>query len=512
MTLADDAPTRAATDEPSLWLNTRRVHHPVADASEPAINLLPAAGPVDWQLNYRRALVTVDLAIVLLSAFVAVWVRFSTDGRSVHGVSYSVLSLLLVPLWMGMLVAARGYEMRYLGTGAEEFKRVGAASLRLGAGTATVCYAFRLDVARGYIAVALPLGTVLLLLGRYAARRWLHHQRAYGRYQHRVLAIGGAENVSMLANEFARSAHAGFRVVGVCVPAPDTGQRLENGLPVLGSLTQVIDAVAASRADTVAVASGPGMSPTVLRHLSWQLEGTGVDLVVAPALTDVAGPRINIRPVAGLPLLHVDEPDLVGFRPRVKATVERVVATIAFFLILPVLGALALLIRLDSPGAPLFRQTRVGRGGREFTVYKLRTMRADAEALLDTLREQNEAADGLLFKMRADPRVTRIGAVLRKWSLDELPQLWNVVKGDMAIVGPRPPLPSEVAKYGPDVARRLLVRPGITGLWQVSGRSKLNWEDSVRLDLYYVENWSFALDLMIIWKTVFAVLLRDGAY
>jgi exopolysaccharide biosynthesis polyprenyl glycosylphosphotransferase len=250
----------------------------------------------------------------------------------------------------------------------------------------------------------------------------------------------------------------------------------------------------------------------VLRHLSWELEGTGVDLVVAPALTDVAGPRINIRPVAGLPLLHVDEPDLVGLRPRVKATGEWLAATVAFVLMLPVLGALALMIRIDSPGAPLFRQTRVGKHGREFTVYKLRTMRADAEALLETLREQNEAADGLLFKMRADPRVTRFGALLRKFSLDELPQLWNVVKGDMAIVGPRPPLPSEVAEYGSDVARRLLVRPGITGLWQVSGRSDLSWEDSVRLDLYYVENWSFAMDLMILWKTFFAVILRDGAY
>jgi exopolysaccharide biosynthesis polyprenyl glycosylphosphotransferase len=466
----------------------------------------------DWQFRYRRVLVCIDIAILLFSTFVAMWFRFGSNTDSVHGLSYALLSLLIVPVWLGMLVLTRGYEMRYLGTGAEEFKRVSAASLRLGAGTAIVCYTFRIELARGYIAIALPLGTLLLLLGRYAARRWLHHQRRFGRWQHSVLAVGGAEHVSQLAHELGRVPHAGFRVVGVCVPAPGAERTLENGLPILGSLTQVLAAVQVSGADTVAVASGPGMSPIVLRHLSWELEGTGVDLVVAPALTDVAGPRINIRPVAGLPLLHVDEPDLVGLRPRVKATVEWVIATVAFILLLPVLAALALLIRLDSPGAPLFRQTRVGKHGREFTVYKLRTMRSDAEALLETLREQNEAADGLLFKMRADPRVTRFGALLRKFSLDELPQLWNVVKGDMAIVGPRPPLPSEVAKYGADVARRLLVRPGITGLWQVSGRSDLSWDDSVRLDLYYVENWSFAMDLMIVWKTFFAVILRDGAY
>jgi exopolysaccharide biosynthesis polyprenyl glycosylphosphotransferase len=477
-----------------------------------AVNLLPRAGVSDWQFRYRRILVCTDTAILLLSTFVALWFRFGSNEDTVHGLSYTLLSLLVVPVWLGMLVLTRGYEMRYLGTGAEEFKRVSSASLRLGAGTAIVCYTFRVELARGYVAIALPLGTLLLLFGRYAVRQWLHHQRSFGRYQHRVLAVGGVQNVSQLAHELGRVPHAGFRVVGVCVPVPGADRVLENGIPVLGSLTQVIEAVTTARADTVAVASGPGMSPIVLRHLSWELEGTGVDLVVAPALTDVAGPRINIRPVAGLPLLHVDEPDLVGLRPRLKAGVEWMIATIGFVLLLPVLAGLALLIRLDSPGAPLFRQTRVGRHGREFTVYKLRTMRADAEALLETLREQNEAADGLLFKMRADPRVTRLGALLRKWSLDELPQLWNVVRGDMAIVGPLPPLPSEVAEYGADVARRLLVRPGITGLWQVSGRSDLSWDDSVRLDLYYVENWSFAMDLMIIWKTFFAVILRDGAY
>jgi exopolysaccharide biosynthesis polyprenyl glycosylphosphotransferase len=283
-------------------------------------------------------------------------------------------------------------------------------------------------------------------------------------------------------------------------------------VPVLGSLTQVMQAVEEANADTVAVASGPGMSPAVLRRLSWEIEGTGIGLVVAPALLDVAGPRISVRPVAGLPLLHVEEPELSGVRQLMKATVEWLFATVAFLLALPVLIGLAVLVRLDSHGAPLFRQTRVGKAGREFTVYKLRTMRADAESLLDSLREQNEAADGLLFKIREDPRVTRVGKWLRKWSLDELPQLWNVVRGDMALVGPRPPLPGEVALYGPEVARRLLVRPGITGLWQVSGRSNLSWDDSIRLDLYYVENWSLALDAMIVWKTVFAIFRRDGAF
>ncbi|MDX6203841.1 MAG: hypothetical protein QOJ83_3341, partial [Frankiales bacterium] len=166
---------------------------------------------------------------------------------------------------------------------------------------------------------------------------------------------------------------------------------------------------------------------------------------------------------------------------------------------------------VDSRGPVLFRQTRAGTGGRPFTVYKFRTMAVDAESRLEELRALNES-DGLLFKMRRDPRVTRSGRFLRKYSLDELPQLLNVLRGNMALVGPRPPLPSEVEAYGADVRRRLMVRPGITGLWQVSGRSDLTWEESVRLDLYYVENWSPALDISILWKTLFAVLRGGGAY
>jgi exopolysaccharide biosynthesis polyprenyl glycosylphosphotransferase len=464
-----------------------------------------------WERRYRRRLVLVDLAIILGSSLLALQVRFGDNTNRVSGVSYAVLGFCLVPIWLGSLVIARAYEMRFVGTGADEFKRVTSASLRLMAVVAVIAYSLKFGIARGYVALALPLGTVLLLLGRYAQRRWLHFRRRRGRDLHRVLAVGGVDGIRELTDQLQHDPYIGFEIVGACV-APTTDPFALRDVPILGSLTQVISAIAESGADTVMVGAGPGMTPAVLRSLSWELEGTGVDLVVAPALLDVAGPRISVRPVAGLPLLHVDEPELTGAHQFVKATVEWAFATIAFLLLLPILVALAVIVRIDSAGAPLFRQTRVGRRGREFTVYKLRTMRADAESLLESLREQNESTDGLLFKIREDPRVTRIGKVLRKFSLDELPQLWNVVRGDMALVGPRPPLPGEVAQYGAEVARRLLVRPGITGLWQVSGRSNLSWDDSVRLDLYYVENWSLSLDAMIVWKTFFAVLGRDGAF
>jgi exopolysaccharide biosynthesis polyprenyl glycosylphosphotransferase len=468
--------------------------------------------PVDlWERRYLRMVVAVDFLIILGSMLLALHVRFGNADDQVSGLSYPILSVLLVPVWMGSLLIARAYEMRFIGTGADEFKRVSSASLRLIAVLAVVAYSLKIDLARGYVAVALPVGTALLLLGRYGLRRWLHASRRRGKYLRRVIVVGGVDGIRDLADQLSHDPYVGYALVGACLPTSSEAYALPE-VPVLGSLTQVLTAVAEVGADTVAVASGPGMSPAVLRRLSWELEGTGISLVVAPALIDVAGPRISVRPVAGLPLLHVEEPELSGVRQVLKTTVEWVFATAAFLLVLPVLAVLAIIVRLDSQGAPLFRQTRVGKNGREFTVYKIRTMRADAESLLDSLREQNEAADGLLFKIRQDPRITRVGAFLRKWSLDEVPQLWNVVRGDMALVGPRPPLPGEVAQYEIEVARRLLVKPGITGLWQVSGRSNLSWDDSVRLDLYYVENWSFALDAMIVWKTVFAIFRNEGAY
>ena len=282
-------------------------------------------------------------------------------------------------------------------------------------------------------------------------------------------------------------------------------------IPVIAGLGNVADVVERYDADTVAVLACPEMSGVRLRELAWELEKTGTDLCVAPALLDVAGPRTTIRPVAGLPLLHMDHPEFTGARRLFKAAFDRAVAFTALLACVPLFIVVAAFIRLDDRGPALFRQTRVGRDGRAFTVYKFRTMVQDAEDRQAQLIALNET-DGVMFKMRRDPRVTTAGAWLRRWSLDELPQLFNVLVGDMSLVGPRPALPQEAALYGDHVRRRLVVKPGITGLWQVNGRADLSWDESVRLDLRYVENWSFALDLQILWKTWSAVLRGFGAY
>ncbi|MET4003012.1 exopolysaccharide biosynthesis polyprenyl glycosylphosphotransferase [Arthrobacter sp. UYCu511] len=248
-----------------------------------------------------------------------------------------------------------------------------------------------------------------------------------------------------------------------------------------------------------------------MRQLGWALSTSGTDLILAPALTDIAGPRIHTRPVAGLPLIHVTTPRLEGGKRVAKRLFDMSLSGILLLFFAPLMALVAVFIKGDSRGPVFFKQDRVGVLGEPFRMYKFRSMGVDAEARLPELQTDNDGS-GLLFKLKSDPRVTRVGAILRRFSIDELPQLINVLNGEMSLVGPRPPLPAEVADYEDHVRRRLLVKPGLTGLWQVSGRSNLSWQDSVRLDLYYVENWSMTGDMVILIRTIRAVLQRDGAY
>ncbi len=460
-----------------------------------------------WQRRLSRLLVLMDLGLASLAAGAALVLRFGDTSTR----TYKLLALLFPIGFVVMVAGSRGYEGRFLGSGSEEYRRVFDGAVRFLALTTILAFALRYELARGYVILAFPLALFLVLGGRYVARQALHRARREGRYNHRVIVVGRERSAAELIRQFRREGHSGLEVVGVCIDGSDA-QDVE-GVPVLGTATGgILDAISTSGADTVAVGAWSPLSQQDLRRLSWQLEGTDIDIVVAPSLADVAGPRIHIRPVAGLPLLHVEQPEFTGARRVVKGLFDRSVALAALTVLLPLLLGLAVAVRATSPGPALYTQTRVGKHGSTFRILKFRSMRTGADRELAALQSHNENADGVLFKMRDDPRVTPLGAVLRRFSLDELPQLINVVMGHMSIVGPRPPLPNEVEQYERDVHRRLLVKPGLTGLWQISGRSNLTWEQSVRLDLSYVENWSLPLDLIIIWKTVFTVLKRDGAY
>ena len=425
-------------------------------------------------------------------------------------VPHVTLTVSLPLLWWVSVALARGYDVRFIGLGSEEFRRVLNAAVSLTGAVAIVSYAARSDIARGYLVIALPCATVLDLLARFVLRKRLHRQRRAGAFMHRTIAVGSADAVADLIAELRRETYHGLSVVGACLSAAAPPAEVA-GVPVCGGLERIQAAVSDLAADTVAVLASPQLNGVRLRHLAWQLERTGTDLCVAPAVMDVAGPRTTIRPVAGLPLLHVDHPEFTGARQVIKGTFDKVVALTALIMLAPLMACIALAVRLSDGGPALFRQTRVGRDERLFTVYKFRTMVSDAEKQKSALQAQNEG-NGLLFKIRDDPRITSIGAWLRRYSLDELPQLWNVLKGDMSLVGPRPALSAEAAEYDYYVRRRLAVKPGVTGLWQVSGRSDLSWEEAVRLDVRYVEQWSLMLDLQILWKTWSAVVHGSGAY
>jgi exopolysaccharide biosynthesis polyprenyl glycosylphosphotransferase len=461
-----------------------------------------------WSKTYLRSVALIDGVCALVAGGLAIEVRFVAEGYL--PTSYLLFTVALPALWCASLALAGGYESRFIGVGSDEFRRVMNATLSLTACVAIASYALKADFARGYVAVALPSVAVFDLAARYGLRKRLHRRRSRGGCMQRVVAVGHPQAVVDLVGTLRRDKYNGLSVVAACLPGRAVLDEIA-GVPVCGGLGSVSATVGMFSADTVAVLACPEMNGVRLRELAWELEATGTDLCVAPALMDVAGPRTTIRPVAGLPLLQVDHPVLTGGKQIIKALFDRAFAGLALILLAPLFVVIAAAIRINDHGPIFFRQTRVGRDGETFRLFKFRTMVVDAEQHRMRLEALNEGA-GVLFKMRRDPRVTKVGVWLRRWSLDELPQLLNVLVGDMSLVGPRPALPREVARYGDHMRRRLVVKPGITGLWQVNGRSGLPWEEAFRLDLRYVDNWSLALDLQILWKTWSAVIHGHGAY
>ncbi|MDP9863426.1 MULTISPECIES: sugar transferase [Streptosporangium] len=477
----------------------------------PAVALLGSSvrtAPSIWTRSYARILLAGDLACAVVACESVLGVRL-WFGAFIPGTE-ALLGLGLALAWPFSLAVGGAYRKRAHGEGTEEFRAVFDGGVGLTAAVAIGAYATQTTIARSFVMAMFPLALILTIVFRYRMRKRLHRRRSFGEYMRQVVAVGHRESVLDLVMQLRRQPHHGMTVVAACLPSGSDGLDVD-GVPVLGGFGDVPDVVAEVNADAVAILACPELDGAALRRLAWGLEDARTDLFVAPALMDVAGPRISIRPVAGMPLLHVEHPEFDGAKHLAKSLFDRVGAGLALLVLAVPMLVITALIRATSPGPALFRQVRVGKGGREFRVVKFRTMVNDAERLKIDLQRHNEF-DGVLFKMRNDPRITRVGAFLRRYSLDELPQLLNVLRGEMSLVGPRPPLPEEVKQYGEDVRRRLVVKPGMTGLWQVSGRSDLTWEESVRLDLRYVENWSLFLDLQILWKTWSAVTGGEGAY
>jgi len=503
-----------ADTQPGLGISTT-----ITTPLEP-LQLPNAAGIArsNWETRYVRALAGVDFVIGMVAAAAALLLRFGNLASQPYNRYYLWITIALPIVWLFILIINRAYEVRYLFVGTDEYERVFRAGVSLTAALAVISFAFDLRLARGYVVVAVPLATLLGLCFRYAMRKRLHRTWARGYRLRRVILVGHQQAVYQTNQRLSRERYHGMGVVGVCLPrVPVNGRVLLHRLPglppVYGTFDDVASAVQRAEADTVIVLSCPELDGAALRRLAWKLERDEIDLIVASTLVDVAGDRTTIRPVDGLPLLHVEHPRLKGGGRVLKEIFDRVAALAGLLVLSPLMLLLTVLIKTTpgGRGPAVFKQVRVGRSGREFVMYKFRTMYANAEARQAELLHLNETG-GTLFKMRNDPRVTPAGRWLRKLSLDELPQLINVVKGNMSLVGPRPPLPREVAEYPFDMRRRLVVKPGLTGLWQVSGRSNLSWEESIRLDLQYVENWTLSMDMMILARTAMAVWRSAGAY
>ncbi len=473
-----------------------------------------------WHRPYTACLLIADFVAIVLADITAL----ALVGSSVHSFRetmgptlFALLVYVLLPIgWVAVLWAHGAYDRRYLGMGTDEFKRVTRASVTALALVSFLAFTTAAakengaGLSRVGVGLALGGGLVYVLLLRFAARRLLHLVRGHGGASHHLLLIGTLSETLEVHAAITRTMNSGMVPVAIhLTDGHSASSKRKVPVPVFTN-RDVLSLVAEIGADTVAVCGSASGDRADLRRLAWQLEGTGVDLVVAPQLTDIAGPRVHIRPVEGLPLLYVEEPKLAGVSWLVKNVMDRAVAALGLLVCFPLFLLIAVSIRLSDPGPVFFRQRRTGREGKIFSVWKFRTMYVDAEERKATLDMQNEA-DGLLFKMKRDPRVFPVGQWLRTSSLDELPQLINVFWGDMSLVGPRP-LPAEDGDFLGDVRRRLLVRPGMTGLWQVSGRSDLSWDDAVRLDLYYVDNWSLAFDLTILWRTIGVVFGSKGAY
>ncbi|MGF6822459.1 exopolysaccharide biosynthesis polyprenyl glycosylphosphotransferase [Microbacterium sp. ZKA21] len=488
-----------------------------SDSSEepmrPARIPVQKARPGAWTRRYASRLFYSDVVVILIALVVSATIvlpALSTGVSWPSGPRISYITALVVigVLWLLALDATDSRDRHIVGQGADEYRRIVNASVVVFAVTVAIAFFLGMNFSRALVAVVFPLGLVLLLLSRWLWRQWLRRRQKAGRYLHRAVVVGEPSKVAHVAREIRRAKSSGYEIVGVITEG--ASEDVVAGFEVLGDIANVETLLDDVRFDALIIVGSDDLDPLTMRHLGYAVSDRDIQLIMAPVLTDIAGPRLHTTPVAGLPLVHVDFPRMEGSKRFLKRTFDIIGSMLMLALLSPVFLITAIAIRVDGPGRIFYYQDRVGRGGHTFGMRKFRSMVANADDQLATLLDLQGKGGSPLFKVEDDPRITRVGRFLRKHSIDELPQLINVFRGEMSLVGPRPQRASEVALYDDVAHRRLLVKPGMSGLWQVSGRSSLSWEETIRLDLYYVENWSLMQDIIILFRTVRAVF-RPGA-
>lgn len=507
--IADTATRPAVTDSP----RTKPRHQAPPEVPHPTPRHSGDVRPLrSFRRNLALALIAADILLLIAAGALAFAFRQAALGYipdSIRAVQDG--SWMLGAGWLLALALCGGYDYRYVSFGPEFFRAVLSATLWAAGGVGTAVYLSGLDLSRAFFLAFFIIGPAFLLLDRFIARRIVNRLRRQGRLQRRMVVVGALAHVSSVAETMSRETWLGYDVVGAVTP--DGLAASAGGVTVLGRSDNLLSVVHEVKPSVLLFTDGTASSTQEFRRIAWQLEDEAVDLIVVPSMSEVARDRLRMRPVAGLPLVHVDPPRGRMSLRWSKRVFDIVASSVLLLVLSPVLAIIAAVIRLHDGEAVFFKQVRIGRNGQEFHFLKFRSMGTDAEKRRnEVFGHGGDRGNTIMYKLENDPRVTRPGRVLRRYSLDELPQLWNVLRGDMSLVGPRPALPMEVDAYDDDARRRLTVRPGITGLWQVSGRSNLSWQDTVRLDLYYVDNWSFVQDVQILVRTARAVLASDGAY
>lgn len=497
---------RAADCAPRVLPETPpRERSGASDLAGPRTRRTPA-----WVRTTHTLLITADALVA--PAMSALVVATRTDlGSESRG---ALLPVAIGACWLVALAVAGGYDARRVTDFREETRSVAVAAVGLAAMVAVATQLLDVRLPRAVFVASIVGLPAVSLLARRAAHAWVATARRHGDLLQRTLVVGRIDRAESVCSDLTEAPEAGFHPVGIAAyplsdrPLPTTSG---SGVAVVPAATHLLSSVDALDVDIVLLAADAELAGPALRRLTWALEERGIDLVIGPGLIEVTRPRLAVHRCGGLPLVSVRRPTPHRLTQLTKAAYDRILAVLLVVVFAPVLALTALAVRVTSPGPVIYRQTRIGRHGRPFTILKFRTMVVGADSArpaLEPLSEGNE----VMFKLRRDPRLTPVGHTLRRFSLDELPQLVNVLRGDMSLVGPRPPLPVETACYSRDELRRLHARPGLTGLWQVSGRSDLSWEDTVRLDLRYVDNWSPLMDAHIILRTVAAVITGRGAY
>jgi exopolysaccharide biosynthesis polyprenyl glycosylphosphotransferase len=455
----------------------------------------------------------IDTIVVALSGVIATFGREHTHLFDKEAEIHSTLSVagpLILVGWIATIFLVGGYRRDVFGVGADEYKRVGNAGLLAAALVGIACYLTRFPLSRGFFLLLFVVGVPAVLVGRLTWRKVIKLARTRGALSRTVLITGTPSHIDEVASVLRRLPWLGYRVVGALTPAEDLAEETPAGIPVLGNVDDVAVAVA-SDVDVVFFAGGAHTSAAEMRQAVWRLEGTNVELIVAPSVSEISGDRIRLRPVGGLPLVHLDPPRWSDASRLGKRAFDLVGTLLILLAVSPVMAMVAAWVKVHDGGPVFYRHARVGRNGETFQCLKFRSMVNDADRLVADL-QTTHGQDALLFKLKDDPRITRPGRMLRRYSLDELPQLFNVVMGQMSLVGPRPQVAAEVSMYDDAMRRRLHVRPGLTGLWQVSGRSDLSLDEAIRLDLFYVDNWSMIQDIQILARTIGAVVHSRGAY